>query len=136
MTSMLGRDRCWNAPPTEFARSPRHSGRASMISTCRSQVVVPGIAGCPWLLPAPTPPVAAIPFPQLVIDSAYGRSANASEFIRTSAAIKVQDESWSWRDEEGTVLADGLAKIDAYARAEVGGGMALPDADIVDLGVL
>jgi hypothetical protein len=87
-----------------------------------------------YVLPRTTPLLlGAIAFPQLVIESAYGRSATVNEFRRSTAAIKLRDESWSWRDEHGNVLAAGLARVDAYARSEVEGGVALPQDDVVEL---
>jgi hypothetical protein len=88
-------------------------------------------------LPQPTP-VASTPvtIPAIVLQGILGRTDTPSVANRTSK-VTVAREPWAVSDTSGgTTLADGLSETEAHQRARQKDAVAVPAADVVDIGAV
>ena len=70
--------------------------------------------------------------PGTVSEAIIGRRAGIDDFRRSRPLISVREESWSHAGPTGVIA--GLSQTDACQRAVYGGGVAVPDRDIIELG--
>ena len=71
----------------------------------------------------------------MVLQGILGRTDTPSVANRTSK-VTVARERWAVSDTSGTRLADGLSETEAHQRARQKNGVAVPAADVLDIGTL
>ena len=75
--------------------------------------------------------VEATTVPTMVAEGMRGRIAPVSDFKRSAAAIRVNDEAWAIRAKNGDVLSTGLSQTEAHQRARWEHAAALPANDTI-----
>jgi hypothetical protein len=87
-------------------------------------------------LPQPTPAASTpVTIPAIVLQGILGRTDSPSVANRTSK-VTVARERWAVSDTSGTRLADGLSETEAHQRARQKNGVAVPAADVLDIGTV
>lgn len=86
-----------------------------------------------YLIPEQQPLIAiALAFPFSVVDGARGRYATAAEFAVGDALVGVDREQWVVFRNGAPVAA--TSQTDAHTSAKLGGGVAVPAGDVVQVG--
>ena len=85
--------------------------------------------------PAPTPSKTPITIPKIVLESILGRT-HATAVADRAAKVTVARERWSVADKDGAPLGAGLTETEAHQRAKQKDGVAVPEADLVDIGAV